>query len=54
MIRMAMQMNYPIIVVDGFCQRPMDSASYKLLTTNGKREATLTMQVYIIAKPVTP
>lgn len=46
LIPIAMQMNYPIIVVDGFCQRPMDSAAYKLLTTNGKREATLNAEPY--------
>lgn len=38
---LALQMGYPIVVMDGFYQRPMNSAAYNLLTTNIKREATL-------------
>jgi hypothetical protein len=41
LIPLASQVNYPIIVVDGFGQRPMSSTAYKLLSTNAKREATL-------------
>ena len=37
----AMEARYPIILMDGFCQRPLNSAAYKLLTTNAKREVTL-------------
>ena len=37
----AYQMRYPIIVTDGFGAMPMNSAAFKLLTTNNKREATV-------------
>jgi len=41
LIPLALQMGYPIVVVDGFCQRPMNSAAYNLLSSHIKREATL-------------
>jgi hypothetical protein len=37
----AYQMKYPILVLDGFGMMPMNSAAFKLLTTNNKREATI-------------
>lgn len=37
----AYQMRYPILVTDGFGAMPMNSAAFKLLTTNNKREATV-------------
>lgn len=37
----AMQMRYPILVLDGFGAMPMNSAAFKLLTTNDKREVTV-------------
>lgn len=37
----AYQMRYPILVTDGFGALPMNSAAFRLLTTNNKREATV-------------
>jgi hypothetical protein len=34
-------MRYPILVLDGFGAIPMNSAAFKLLTTNNKREVTV-------------
>ncbi len=37
----AYQMRFPIMVTEGFGAIPMNSAAFKLLTTNNKREATV-------------
>jgi hypothetical protein len=37
----AYQMRYPIIIMDGFGAMPMNSAAFRLLTTNNKREVTV-------------
>jgi hypothetical protein len=41
LMQSAYQMKYPILVTDGFGALPMNSAAFKLLTTNNKREATV-------------
>ena len=41
LLQPAMQMRYPILVLDGFGAIPMNSAAFKLLTTNDKREVTV-------------
>ena len=41
LIATAYQMRYPILAMEGFGAIPMNSAAFKLLTTNNKREATV-------------
>jgi len=41
LLQNAYQMKYPILVLEGFGALPMNSAAFKLLTTNNKREATV-------------
>jgi hypothetical protein len=41
LLPVAHEMRYPIMLTDGFGSLPMNSAAYRLLTTNVKREATL-------------
>jgi len=41
LLQPAMQARFPIIVLDGFGAMPMNSAAFKLLTTNNKREVTV-------------
>lgn len=41
LIQPAMQMKYPILVLDGFGAMPMNSAAFKLLPTHNKNEVTV-------------
>lgn len=41
LVSIAAKMPYPIVVLRGFGEQPLDSASYKLLTSNQNREASL-------------
>jgi len=46
LIPLAMKMQYPIIVVDGFGLKGMDNSAYLLLTTNARREVTLNAEPF--------
>jgi hypothetical protein len=46
LIPLASQASYPIIVVDGFSQRPMNGTAYKVLTTNAKNETTINAEPF--------
>ena len=46
LIPLASQARYPIIVVDGFSQRPMNGTAYKVLTTNAKNETTINAEPF--------
>jgi len=41
LIQPALQLRFPILVLDGFGTMPMNSAAFKLLTSNNKREVTV-------------
>lgn len=45
-IQLAREMRYPIVVTDGFGPMPMNSAAYRLLSTNAKRDVTVNAEVY--------
>ena len=46
LLQTAVQMRFPILVVDGFGAMPMNSAAYTLLTTNNKREVTVNAEPF--------
>ncbi len=46
MLSAAQQMRFPILAIDGFGQIPMNSAAYKLLTSNAKREVTINAEAF--------
>jgi len=46
LLQKAREMRYPIIVTEGFGSIPMNSAAYKLLSTNAKREVVVNAEVY--------
>ncbi|HET6846779.1 MAG TPA: hypothetical protein VFH29_08080 [Anaerolineales bacterium] len=41
LLPIALEARYPIVVTDGFGNLPMNSAAFRLLSTNNKREVTL-------------
>ena len=54
LIPQALQMSYPIIVVDGFGQRPMNAAAYRLFTANIQAEVTLNAVPFNLQTGVRP
>jgi hypothetical protein len=46
LLQQAAQMRYPILVLDGFGNMPMNSAAFKLLTTNNKRPVTVNAEPF--------
>ena len=46
LIQPAMQMRYPILVLDGFGTMPINSAAFKLLMSNNKREVTVNAEAF--------
>lgn len=46
LIEPAYKLRYPILVTEGFGTLPMNSAAFKLLTTNNKRETTVNADHY--------
>lgn len=48
------QAPFPVLLTDGFGRRPMNSAAFKLLTTNVKREITLNAEFFDRQKGTRP
>jgi hypothetical protein len=46
LISLAREMKYPIVVTDGFGTMSMNSAAYRLLSTNAKREVIVNAEIY--------
>lgn len=46
LIPAAMQVRYPIIVLEGFGQHPFDAVAHRLLTTNAKREVAVNAEIF--------
>lgn len=46
LLQLAREVRIPIMVTDGFGSLPMNSAAFKLLSTNAKRDVTLNAEVY--------
>jgi len=46
LIQKATEMRYPILVTDGFGSLPMNSAAYKLLSTNARRDVTVNAEIH--------
>ena len=46
LIPVAVQMRYPILVLEGFGQHPFDPVAHRLLTTNVKREVAVNAEIF--------
>jgi hypothetical protein len=46
LIPVAMQMRYPIIVLEGFGHHPFNAAAHRLLTTSAKREVAVNAEMF--------
>jgi hypothetical protein len=46
LLPLAAQMRYPILVIDGFGNLPMNPSAFKILSTNVKREVTIRAETY--------